>query len=171
MKWLGIGPGRCGTKFLAQWATDNGCPTSHESVRLAYEGPEVLAKIRNRMGMDPAEVSFMWTAHWKRAREADQDLPIICINRDKFDCVASHIRVCQGQDRLVVGRLDGKLSEPYPKLEDQRSSWLAWGHWYDLCNKWMAEVPQPVWHMWMEDLNCEEELAELRHWLLRMGRW
>jgi hypothetical protein len=163
MKWLAIGPGRCGTKSLAAWAASQ--KATHESVRLDYiESPEVMRRIVQRMAHDQPEISFMWTPHWRIARKFDPDLPIICMHRDKFDTVASHIRICGGKDRLVPGRMKGPFSKAYPQLKDKRDSWLAWGFWWDLCEAEMDEVPG-AWHLSMEDLNDENEMLFRTRWL------
>jgi hypothetical protein len=171
MKWLAVGTGRCGTKSLVAWANENGSPALHESVRLPFN-PEgtVGGTVARRLAQDPAEVSFMWTAHALLAREMDPELPIICMHRDKFDTVASHVRICGGKDRLT-GRMTGAFNNAYPQLKDKRDSWLAWGFWYDLCEELMDAIPQPVWHMDIEDLNEPGEMTKLATWLSEQDRW
>jgi hypothetical protein len=126
------------------------------------------------MAQDSPEVSFMWTKHWRQARKLDPDLPIICMHRDKYDTVASHLRICAGRDRLRTGQtLGGDFDYAYPKLPegDPRNAMEAWAFWYDIIEALMAEIDGPVWHMEIEDLNDPAEMAKIRLWLKEQGRW
>ena len=172
MRWLAVGTGRCGTKSLAQWASTQGA--THESIHLPFQGAEgrLFSDVVARMSSDQPEVSFMWTAHWKLARRHDPKLPIVCMHRDKWDTVASHLKICLGQDRLVPGRMVGDLfNSRYPTLADNRDPYQAWAYWYDVCEKTMREIDGPVYHLDLEDLNAPAMMDQLRIWLENQGRW
>lgn len=173
MNWLGVGPGRCGTKSLVAWANENGSAALHESVRLTYlKTQRNDQEIGSRLKLDTSEVSFMWTAHWETARGDDPNLPIICMHRSKFQVVASHVRICGGRNRLVAGSMDGIFNHAYPTLDSNwGDSYLAWGFWWDLCEEYMDAIPQPVWHMDIEDLNEPGEMTKLATWLSEQDRW
>jgi hypothetical protein len=170
MRWLAIGTGRCGTKSLVSHFADQ--HARHESVRLPWDlSVRGRAKAAKRIAQPEPEVSFMFTRWWETARSMDEDLPIVCMHRDKFDTVASHLRICGGQDRLNNNppRMVGEFNSAYPNV-DPTPSYLAWGLWYDLIEKIMGTVTGPVWHMQMLDLNDEQKMADLRTWLDAHGR-
>ncbi len=168
MKWLGIGPGRCGTQSLAKiFGAD------HEAHRFPWTN--TLSTMRAAdvaMAASQPLVGWTYLSHAHYMRTMWPDLPIVNMWRDKNDCIESHLRVCDGYDRISTeGRAHLKplgFNAAYPHNPNVPRGEQAWALWYDTAAHIMNSF-QGVYDMWMDDLNDPAKLVRLREWLEERG--
>jgi len=164
MRFLGVGPGRCGTQSLA-----NVLGARHEEHRFPWVPDDESTKMARCLAHDKeAYVGWTYLSHVQILRQYRPLLPIICIHRSRKDTVISHARICSGMDRIsLLGRTimgPTKLNAAYPELDVEPGA-RAWGVWFDLVEDMMFQIPAPKFDFHMPGLNSDYDLGILCDWL------
>ena len=119
--------------------------------------------------------SVGWTnlSHAAYIRAVCPDMPIVNMRRDRDTCVASHLRVCAGLDRISTeGRshLNPQRFNPaYPHNPNILPGKAAWQYWWDTANQIMDSFTDDVFDLYLGDLNDIHMLDRLADWLRVRG--
>jgi len=163
--YVAVSYGRSGTQSLAKILG-----ADHESVRFPWH--PTIKSVRNVdffMKYPRGQVGFTNLSHLQHMRALNPKLPVITLRRDRAAVVASHLSICDGDDRLSTLRLRDGGSHAYPTLPDVHTPEQGWGCWWDICTSMMDQVAPPKYDLWMHDLNCDDSLANLCDWLANQG--
>ena len=180
--WIGVGPGRCGTQSLAASFPD----TTHEQHRFDWlptiGSVKMAGDIVAGLPMDPTKsiglVGWTYLSHVHLLRQWVQDtfdahVPVVCMRRPREGVVASHDRICVGQDRITPeGRKrlgPPRLNRAYPEWVDVETGRPAWGTWWDVTDAIMSQLAPPKMDLWMDELNDPQRMLDVQQFLERAG--
>ena len=183
--FIGIGTGRCGTKSLTNIikACKN-TRVSHEHFPSNWyaPGPNIGRLIIGmRSGKHPSfpttgrstligEVSCALLPHVQAIRDPVPDLRVICLHRNREDVVKSFMSWMvpsnlRPSDRVLrAEKFSGTnipdVVERFPVI-DAATPEQAWGFYWEMAEKLMEAVKEPVKHVWMNSLNDDYTLESI----------
>lgn len=95
---IGLGTGRCGTRSLTKFFSENGVSAFHEHYHLPWEvdifrGMEAITSLHSRAEQDiAASVAFYWLNYVDWLNSTLSDVKFICLKRDRQKVVDSFMR-------------------------------------------------------------------------------
>ena len=151
---LGVGPGRCGTKSLAEILNRvPGVRAEHERFPQTLENRPDVQQMIGLMAANSTEkvvhVGALWLMFVPVLRLQWPELPVICLHRHKEDTIASFMGRQRHRGRPWIINEDGKTWRLTPEFLGR--------HW-DRCEQQMAEITDPVLHVQVGDLNNDTGL-------------
>lgn len=159
--FLGVGPGRCGTRSLAKvldaqpWVVCHHEQYNHTKAK-TLDVVAMLNRFQLHTSHKVGEVGYIWLTVARVLRLQYPTLPIICLHRDKYEVVESFMRRCVRKHKPWVLNFEGVV-------EDPDESFFA-DHW-DWTEHEMAQLADPVFHMRTEDLNDDAMLDAVMDFL------
>lgn len=160
--FIGVGPGRCGSLSLAKILDEcDGVKCTHEAFHTTEHYTLDICEMLLRMepkndGKLHGQVGAMWLGVLPFIRLQFPQIKVVCLHRDRDAVVASFLKRQKVRERPWILNPIGVLDRVNREFLEQ--------HWH-WCERQMARLEEPVFHMATDDLNSDSILCRLFEFL------